>query len=173
MDETRLSLGEIAQSIATLEKMILDGAASEELETMFSRLEIQLPVKVEGYHGFMQRLEQLAEYYAARSDEMIRVARSCSRLKDRLKDNLKLAMRTLGVDEIFGLDHRFKLVKAKSALKIDEMVLPDSWLMEVVTHVPDKERIRTALEAGEQIPGAVLEDVRSLRPYVNKPKELK
>lgn len=144
------------------------GELSPEIESMFDSLGTEIQTKTDNYAFFMERLDSEAEYWKARAETMTKVARSCINLKARLNDSIKLAMQQLGQDEIKGNEMRFKLSKLAPKLVLEEAAVTDAYKMIVTQHVPDKERIKHDLAAGLAVPGARMEDVFSLRKYVNR-----
>jgi hypothetical protein len=74
-------------------------------------------------------------------------------------------MQAMGTDEIIGEDVKFKLSRLAPKLVIEEEKLPSAFKMQVVTYVPDKDRIKSELEAGGSVEGAKMEEVFSLRKY--------
>ncbi len=144
------------------------GELSPELETAFDNLGSQIQTKADGYAFFMDRLDNEADYWKAKADQLIKVSRSCANLKERLNNSIKLAMRQLDTDEVKGTDMRFKLSKLAPKLVLEESALPAEYTMIVQTTKPDKDRIKADLENKVEIPGATLEPVYSLRKYPNR-----
>jgi len=107
--------------------------------------------------------DKLAEEYKALRD----TANSLDKLHDRIWDEVKAAMHTLNTDELLGEYYRFKLVRAKPSLVIDEKFLSDEWKKTEIVVTADRPKIREALEKGEKVAGACLEPSFSLRDYVN------
>lgn len=147
------------------------GELSEVLEQAFDLTGEQLVEKADKYALFMERLENEAEFWDAKAKSYQKVSRSCKSLKERLNNNIKVAMQLMETDEVQGTEVRFKLSRSNPKLVIEESIIPDAWKMQVVEVVPDKKRIGEALETGEQIPGAKYEASFSLRKYINARKK--
>lgn len=170
IEEKRQSLGDLVTGFSHILEKIAEagGELTPELEALFDQIGGDLQIKADSYAFVMDKLEAEAEFWKARADSFARVSKSCDRLRDRMKDAIKAAMVQLKRDEIEGVDFRFKLSSSsRPKLVLDEQLLPASWKMPVTELVPDKKRIVTALDSGEQVPGARYEEVKSLRKYVN------
>jgi|694.fasta_scaffold85434_3 hypothetical protein len=158
-----MSLYAIQNEIESLIDALLEGggtdmAANEALEQHLAGLDEALDQKAEGYASVIRSLELRAR---ARKDEASRIrdlAEADEAVADRLKKRLKEAMEATGKTKIDT--PRFKLSVAgnggKAPLVIDGSAddLPPQF--RVVRHEPNKDAIRSALEAGQAVPGCTL-----------------
>jgi hypothetical protein len=171
MSENKKSLFDIVAEANSIEQKLLEsgGEVSEEIEAYLTSVEKDLANKVDAYHAVMGRAEAGADYFKARADEFYAASKVLSNFQSRLKDRIKGAIQLMGKTEIAGEDIVFKLSRVKPSLVIESQdSLPQSYLMVVTETVPDKDAIRTAIEQGATIPGAVLKENVSLRTSVNK-----
>lgn len=161
------TLSAITQRGLDLLKKLSDanGELTPELEALVDVQETDLQLKVEGYASMLSRLDREEEFMRSQAEPFLRAARTCKRLEKKLRENLKRALELLQVDEIKGESIRFKLSATKQALILDESQIPDKYKLTVMTFVTDKERIRSDLELGVEIPGARLEKSVALRQY--------
>ena len=106
-------------------------------------------------------------YWKEKAEKYKAIAKGCDNARERLKDNLKFAAGILGTDELKGIDVKFKVSTLKPKMII-ESALDTKYFVQVITSVPDKEKLRKDLDAGVEVFGAHLEDVRSIRQLVNK-----
>lgn len=144
-------------------KDLLDLAGSaepEEIEVFNDTLEAvlgQIEVKADGYAAVMSEIEGRADIVAKEINRLKAIEDRLVATHKRMKDRLKLAMEELHTNEIKTDLHRFKLVKngGKLPLIIDGGV-PDNYKR--VEYVDDKDKIRKALESGECLTFAHLED---------------
>jgi len=144
-------------------KNLLDLAGSaepEEIETFNDTLEAvlgQIEVKADGYAVVMSEIEGRANIVAKEINRLKAIEDRLVATHKRMKDRLKSAMEELHTNEIKTDLHRFKIVKngGKLPLVIDGGV-PESF--QRVEYVDDKEKIRKALESGECLTFAHLED---------------
>jgi hypothetical protein len=148
------------------------GEVTPELEARLNCNEVALAQKVDAYVMMSERLEQEEAYWKAKASEFSAIAKGFVQARERLKNNIKFAMNTLGTDEIHGGAYRYKLTKSAPKLVIqDEKQLPDEFMQTIVEKIPDKDKLLVALKDGFEIPGATLEDVQRLTPYKNTKKE--
>ena len=144
-------------------KDLLDLAGSaepDEMEVFNDTLEAvlgQIEVKADGYAAVMSEIEGRADIVAKEINRLKAIEDRLVATHKRMKDRLKSAMEELHTNEIKTDLHRFKIVKngGKLPLIIDGGV-PDSYKR--VEYVDDKEKIRKALESGECLTFAHLED---------------
>lgn len=164
------SLGELVQHSNKIEEQIINagGEITPELEKELDLVGSDLAVKVDNYCHLIDRTKTMSEYWANQAKELQAISRSCKNFSVRLKERIKMALLEGKKSEIVGHKKRFLLSNTAARLVIDETTLDKTYLMEVVTHVPDKERIKQTLKAGKKVKGACLQGGVSLRSYANK-----
>lgn len=168
--ENKQSLAVLVSDMSVVLSQIVEagGELTPELESAFDNIGGQLQEKTDSYAFFMDRLENEAEFWKQKADSYNKVAKSCKALRERLNDSIKSAMLVLKTDEIHGGEMRFKLSRAAPRLVIDETALPSGYKMQVIETVPDKAKIKAAIEVGQEIAGVKQEDVFTLRKYVQR-----
>jgi hypothetical protein len=164
MSESLFSL--VAQANA-LEQKIAEagGEISPEVEKELSHIDLALPDKIDSYAFIIGRLDAASDYWKAKAAEYTKLAKSTANASERIRGAIKQAMMAMQRDEVSGGDIRFKLTSSKASLVIDGATLDPSYMMTVTNHVADKERIKSALEAGFPVKGAHLEAGKALRTY--------
>jgi len=145
-----------------------DGEITEFIESEMQVSSAALAQKTDSYKIVLEQLKLQNEYWKAKSREAQKVAQAMAAVSDSLKYNIKNAMNELDIKELKGNDYRFKASVLKPKLELNEEMLPKEYMIEEVKFVPDKDRIRRALETGKQIIGARLIESTGLRAYVNK-----
>jgi hypothetical protein len=111
--------------------------------------------------GYVAVIEQL-QMESARADLLAKKYSDLKKTREnaikRMKDRLLIAMDALGKTEIPAGDFTIKVKKngGKQTMTVNDELVPDSW-RRVVLEV-DKEKIRKALEAGEELSFAKLEE---------------
>lgn len=164
------TLNELVSQAAQIEELLINsnGEITPELEAMILNVDFNLPQKLDNYSLLIERMKMVSEFYKSRAEKLLLIAKSCGEVEKRCKENLKNAMQTLGVDELKGVDIRFKLQKAKDKLILDETVpVEDRFLR--VEYVVDKTKITEALKQGEDVKGAHFEPSYYVREYQIKP----
>jgi len=182
-----LELAAHARLVTDFECALLEtgGEITPEIENMLNsiipvdiskspgELKILLASKVDAYHYIIDKMLMAAQMLKDQANARVAVSSSCLALVESLKARIKQAMEKLETTELSGYETRFKLSATKKALEINETELPTAWLMEIVTYKPDKEKIKAALEAGQEIPGCKLVGGTALRKYLNNPSSNK
>ncbi len=154
-----------------LERRILEnhGEISPEIETLLTEAGEGAANKVDGTAYFLDRLADKAAFWETKAREMERYAKACKTAVDRVRQNLKFTMVASGRSEVSGAEFRFCLTPARSSLKIiNQDDLHADYIETVVTKVPSKDKIRSDLENGLTVAGAMLEEVVALRRYASK-----
>lgn len=167
------SLVQIAQDLTTLEQKLIEseGHVTPEIEELLVVNSEMLPAKVDNYSLFLNRCKSVEQFYLERADFFYKVAKQMSNVQDQLNHNIKIAMQTLGVDELTGQDVRFKLQGVKAKVVIDDdSLIPKDYKKEVIKFEIEKERLRGDLEIGA-VPGAHLEKSFALKTYAATPKK--
>lgn len=170
MSESKSTLPALVSQANSLAEALLEsgGELTPEIESALTINEKELGLKVDSYAIFVDRLEYEAGYFKAKAKELQAAAKVLENAQERLKENLKNAMRALKQDEIKGQDYKFKLSRSRPKLILDEKVLPGDFKTQVVSYEPDKDKIQDAINAGLEVPGAKIEETFSLRKYINK-----
>jgi len=170
-----MSLVEIMRSFASIAEALAEngGELTPDMEADLAQLDLKTAGKIDAYHFLMKRMEAEAEFWEEEAARRKQIANGCYALAERLKKGVLFAMQSLNVSEIQGNAVRAKLTTTKGRLVIDEAALPDDWKMTEIRKVPDKERIRQAIESCEMIEGAKIEGGVSVRFYAAKPEKKK
>lgn len=171
------SLMALAAEAARLEEMIMtfavdnDGEVDPKLDAFLSEIQSGLATKVDHYKFIMDRLETTAAMLEAQADQFWRAAQGLETVRESMKKRIKEAMVSMKSDEVTGHAWRFKLSQGKPSLVLDprlQEILPQEYILARTIYEADKERIRSALEAGKQVRGAELVPNHVLRSYVVK-----
>ena len=147
-------------------KNLLDLAGSmdaDELETFNDTLEAvlgEIEVKADGYAVVLAEIEGRINTVNREIGRLEAIESALSNTRRRMIDRLKTAMEDIGKKEIKTDLHRFKIVGngGKQPLDINEGCVPEEYMKTEVKQVPDKDKIRKALESGECLTFAHLED---------------
>ena len=147
-------------------KTLLDLAGSmdaDELETFNDTLEAvlgEIEVKADGYAVVLAEIEGRINTVNREIGRLEAIESALSNTRRRMIDRLKMAMEDIGKKEIKTDLHRFKIVGngGLKPLDIDEGCVPEEYTTEVKQRVPDKDKIRKALESGKRLTFAHLED---------------
>lgn len=170
--DTNKSLVQMAQDFLSLESALLEsgGEITQEIEQMLEVKELNLPQKIDSYVHRMKRLEMIEGFYKEKLNEIRAVIHGIATAQDKLRQNIKLAMKTLQVNELSGFEYCLKTSQTTPTVMIvDQNGLPGEYLVtETITKV-DKKSIARDLMAGRLVPGAELEQNVALRSCLKKP----
>lgn len=144
------------------------GELTPELECQLAVVETSLRSKVDSYHYVDESLEADAEFFKRKAAAFSALAKRFTTARERLKDNLKFAMRSLELKEIKGHDYRYCLERSAPKLVIDDAkLLPAEVVVQTITEEPNKALITSLIKTGAVVPGARLEEVQRLVPREN------
>lgn len=117
----------------------------------------EIAQKVDAWVAVMIRLKATRDLARDQRDKLDAFIKSIERNLDRMDDGIEHAMDTMGVTEFKSDLHSFKKVRngGKAPLIIDDPgAIPANFQKVVIA--PDTDKIREALEAGEELPFAHL-----------------
>jgi hypothetical protein len=118
-------------------------------------IEGQLQDKAVNVAKFLRNLEAAAEAIKAAEDRMAKRRRALEGRAKWIKDYLKGNMEVSGITKIESPWFVLSVQKNPPAVEIiDERAIPDFFRTEVVTVTLDKQALKEALKAGEEVPGA-------------------
>lgn len=135
----------------------------DELQTFNDTLEAilgEIEVKADGYAVVLAEIEGRINTVNREIGRLEAIESALSNTRRRMIDRLKTAMEEIGTKEIKTDLHRFKIVGngGKQPMDIDEGCVPEEYMKKEVKMSPDKDKIRKALESGECLTFAHLED---------------
>lgn len=167
-----MKLAELVTLSNKIEEMLIDsgGELTELIEEALSLRDKALPDKIESYAHVVERSRHLAQFYAKKANELIKISEGCEKLADKLVDNVDISMQQMGVNEITGHDHKFKRVGCDKRLIIDPNAdIPSEYLTVIPERTePNKQAIKKALKDGEAIPGCRLDGGSYIKIGINK-----
>lgn len=163
--QTPNSLAHLAAEATEISRMLMEsnGELTPELESRLMINEQALLTKADGYIYIIEELESQSALWKRRKDACAALQKRFETQVERLKSRIKEAMRLMGKTEVTGSLYKFQLRKSQPRLVIihdDE--IPADCKMIVQTTVVDKEKVKSALISGLDVPGATLEESGSL-----------
>lgn len=144
------------------------GELTEAIEAAFAVNEKSLAEKVDNYVALLQRLDHEIDYFDNLCQQIADKARVYENLRDRLKNNVKQSMQSLGKKNLEGQYFGFTLASSTPKLVIhDESKIPNDFkIVETITKI-DNAKLKAALKI-KPIEGAALQETYSLRQGVAK-----
>lgn len=117
----------------------------------------EIAIKLDAWVAVMVRLKATEELAIDQRDRLDAFIKTVHKNRDHMSDGILTAMDTMGVTELKSDLHSFKKARngGKAPMIIDDPAgIPASFQKVVIA--PDTDKIREALEAGEQLPFAHL-----------------
>lgn len=155
-----------------------DGELDLTTEQWLEENKENLGKKADGYKSAMDILENAEEFLKEKAKPFLEAAKVCANKRESLKERLKFAMKVLELKQIEGQDYVFTLSNGGQKLVVEsENEIPASFFKEEVLVTLQKDLVKQTLESGEEVRGARLEQIQTLRVKINattiKPKKVK
>lgn len=152
------TLFDIVGETRELYEMAIDDPDSQAFADTLEGLMGELDAKSAGYVSVIQQLEMEQEKAKELKNKYAAVEKFRELAIKRMKGRLLMAMDALDLKEMPAGDFKIKVQNngGKQPVKIDEELVPDNF-RKVVLEI-DKDKIRKALESGEELSFAHLEE---------------
>lgn len=148
------------------------GELTPEIEAMLRLSEDAMPEKVDGYAHMIDRLQNEGERLAVIAKQYSKMMTSIANAIDWMKDTLCASMQQLEIDELKGVDRKFRLQRSQPKLEVQQDHLPATYIKEEVVYKNDTKQIKADLESGIKVPGARLVESYHVRVYANSPTKI-
>lgn len=125
----------------------------------------QFDAKAQSVIGYIKNQEATAEMLEEHIKQMGEKLKAIKARNQSLKDYLERNMIAAGIKEIKADDGTFKASfrKSKAVDVFDEAQIPAEFMRERVTIAPDKTAIKKAIESGQEVAGAKIEERLNLQ----------
>lgn len=153
----------LAQEYKDLENALLDSSDEETGEVdidIFSAVEKAQGTFEEKAIAVATVFRNLGTYSGNIDAEIKRlkaIKKRVDRQQERVEDYLTQACEMTGTESIQGIYANISFRKSEQTVIDDESVLPEEYVIEKVTYSPDKEKIKAAIKAGQEVQGAHIE----------------
>lgn len=158
-----LTLYAITEQYQRLQEMLETGEVDEQaIKDTLASVEGDLTVKVDNCAAVMRSLELEADAFRYEEVRLAERRKSIEANRERLRRYVQFELESVKVDKVKG--SRFYVTIQTNPPKLfvdDETKLPEDFWVE--TRAVDKAAVSAALKAGQEVPGAHLEQGRSLR----------
>lgn len=140
-----------------------DSIPQEEVNNALVLIDDELQNKGENILSFLQKLDDIEEQAKRRKKEIDSYLKSIASKKKRLEKACLYALDTMQVKSILTSKGEIKTKKNPPAVIIDDITqIPTKYHREKIQVDIDKTAIKAAIKAGEEVPGAHLEQGTSL-----------
>ena len=140
-----------------------DSIPQEDVNNALVLIDDELQNKGENILSFLQKLDDIEEQAKRRKKEIDSYLKSIASKKKRLEKACLYALDTMQVKSILTSKGEIKTKKNPPAVIIDDITqIPTQYQREKIQVDIDKTAIKAAIKAGEEVPGAHLEQAVSL-----------
>jgi hypothetical protein len=140
-----------------------DSIPQEDVNNALVLIDDELQNKGENILSFLQKLDDIEEQAKRRKKEIDSYLKSIASKKKRLEKACLYALDTMQVKSILTSKGEIKTKKNPPAVIIDDITqIPTQYQRQKVQIDIDKVAIKAAIKAGEEVPGAHLEQATSL-----------
>lgn len=133
------------------------------LDAYLEELGSQEQEKVDNFAQFIRIEGARAEALKAEAARLASKARTAANRISYLKERYLDAMQRNGLQKVRGQIYAISVRTSDIVTITNEAILPEKFVMEKTTIMPDKLAIKDALKKGESVPGAILDKSYSLR----------
>lgn len=164
--EETMTFAQIQEEIAGMLDIPDDELNEEQrlaLDAYLEELGSQEQEKVDNFAQFIRIEGARAEALKAEAARLASKARTAANRIAYLKDRYLDAMQRNGLQKVRGQIYALSVRAADVVTITNEAILPEKFVMEKTTIMPDKLAIKDALKKGEAVPGAILDKSYSLR----------
>jgi len=161
MNRTLLDITEDLQALDDLLSEVEGDITGVEgtVDAWLAELENDLTGKVDNYAALITAMNARAEVRKAEADRLYQRAKVDANNARFLRERLKFALELRGITKLETPRYRVGVAKAGGAVPVvitDQSILPSDFIRVTEVREADKDSIRKALEAGQQVAGASL-----------------
>ncbi len=110
-----------------------------------------------------RKLGNDVELFKAEIDRLSAIKKRIENEQDRVKKYLALACEKTGTESIKGIYASISFRKSEQTVIDNESEIPAEYIITKTTMSPDKTKIKTAIKAGQTVPGAHIAEVRNIQ----------
>lgn len=160
-----ISLYQIEQDHLQLVEQLIEngGELTPELEQALALNKENLTTKGTNYAFVIRDLSGDVDKINAEIERLEALKKSRVNTIDRLKNALLVAMKVFEVEKIEGPIMNISLRKSKQVVIDNEAQIPRMYKIWEETFTPDKKQIKQAIDAGLTVPGARLQENKSIQ----------
>ena len=161
-----MTFSQIQDEIRNMLDVPDDELTDEQREVMCSYLDElggQEADKVDAFGSFLRMESARADALKAEAARLASKARTAADRISFLKGRYLDAMQRNGLRQVRGQVYALSVRATDIVTITNEAILPERFVVEKTTIMPDKMAIKDALKKGEAIPGAILDKSYSLR----------
>lgn len=159
------SLYEISKDYLTvLDSLEIDEETGEIMNSdALDAVSDELEAKAENVACYIKDLKAYAEAVKAEGEALAKRRKAAENKAESLKQYLASCMDMAGKNKLETARCRIGFRKTSIVNILDETKIPAAYMVEKITYTPSKTAISEAIKAGEAVPGACVEEKRSVQ----------
>lgn len=160
----KLNIYQIEQQYITLANQIIeaDGVLDDELSEALQINQDQLEEKGRSYGYVIKKLDGECDIIDLEIKRLTALKKSRVNTATRLKETIKTAMDLYEIDKIETPTLKISFIKSKAVIIEDLEKIERDFIITKVTKQADKKAIKTAIEDGYDVEGAILQENRNI-----------
>lgn len=153
------TLYDISQRYMAIEALLDDESVpQEDINTALAEIKDELQVKGENIIAYLQKMQDVEEQAKRRKKEIDNYLKAIANRRKRLEKAVIYSMDSMQVKSILTGKGELKTKTNPPAVIIDDLTaIPSEYVTTKIDLVPDKTAIKKAIKAGEEVPGAHIE----------------
>lgn len=159
------TLYDISQRYMAIEALLNDESVpQEDINTALAEIKDELQVKGENIIAYLQKMQDVEEQAKRRKKEIDNYLKAIANRRKRLEKAVIYSMDSMQVKSILTGKGELKTKTNPPSVVIDDLTaIPSEYVTTKIDLVPDKTAIKKAIKAGEEVPGAHIEQGTALK----------
>lgn len=156
MSERNLTLYDLTNDFNKL----MDAESDDEITNALIEIASgEIEKKAESYCKFLATVESTIEQFKAEEKRIADARKSLENKVKRAKERMKECLLAANIDKVSAGTFKISIRLSPGTVEIDDLEqIPQKFLTVIPQqYVPDKNAIKTAIKAGEEVPGAHIE----------------
>lgn len=162
MSEKGLTLYDIAEAYERL-GAILESGDGEELKVYLDAIEGQLEEKVTNVVRFSKNLELTAEAIYSEIARLEELKKKYVSKSQSLRNYIAYVMQRFDIPKVDSVVASVSFRKSRTVEIDDVALLPEKFIVVKTSKLPDKKAIKEAIDHGDTVPGAHVEEHQNLQ----------
>lgn len=158
------TLYDISQRYMAIEALLDDESVpQEDINTALAEIKDELQVKGENIIAYLQKMQDVEEQAKHRKKAIDNYLKVIANRRKRLEKAVIYSMDSMQVKSILTGKGELKTKANPPSVAIDDLTaIPSEYISTKIDLVPDKTAIKKAIKAGEEVPGAHIEQGEKL-----------
>ena len=139
------------------------GEIDERLLTALTCKEEEFNEKAIAVATVCRRFQNTEEQIEAEIKRLTALKKNCVKVQDRLTNSLDTALQKVGKTKIDGISASIGYRKSTKTVIENENDIPEEYFNVTITKKPDLTKIKKSIQAGNEVPGAFLQELNNIQ----------